>query len=322
MRPRNCFPCCKPPAAYRCGARDERPEDAGGPTLASGFAELDRELPGGGWPQGQLIELLTDDAGIGELSLLAPALAQLAQSRRCTVWVLPVDAARATSRRLTRKRHAAIPYAPALATAGLDLARTIFVKPATPREGLWAVEQSLRARHLGAVVGWLPPASGDGDFRALRRLHLLAQRHQALAFVLRSDAPGAGAFAGRAAAALASGGAQLASHAAEAARPPAARADHAGAAPRALGKRACRSRCRRAARAAGVECAARYAASAGRTAGLTATRLISGGQPPALHRGPVARPRPACAAAAAGRARARRHAAAWRSSKVRRSACR
>jgi hypothetical protein len=71
--------------------------------------------------------------------------------------------------------------------AGTDLARTIFVKPATPRENLWAIEQSLRARHLGAVIGWLPPGGGgDSDFRALRRLHLLAQRHQALAFVLRS----------------------------------------------------------------------------------------------------------------------------------------
>lgn len=164
--------------------RADEVEDFSGPVLASGFAELDRELPGGGWPQGQLIELLTDDAGIGELSLLAPALAQLAQSRRCTVWVLPVDAARAAVPHLPGMRT--IPYAPALATAGLDLARTIFVRPATPREGLWAVEQSLRARHLGAVVGWLPHASGDSDFRALRRLHLLAQRHQALAFVLRS----------------------------------------------------------------------------------------------------------------------------------------
>jgi hypothetical protein len=164
---------------------DERPVDeACGPTLASGFAELDRELPGGGWPQGQLIELLTDDAGIGELSLLAPALAQLAQARRCTVWVLPADTT-STVRTTSALEAQAVPYAPALATAGLDLARTIFVKPAMPREGLWAVEQSLRARHLGAVVGWLPHAGGDGNFRALRRLHLLAQRHQALAFVLR-----------------------------------------------------------------------------------------------------------------------------------------
>jgi hypothetical protein len=164
---------------------DERPADeVCGPTLASGFAALDRELPGGGWPQGQLIELLADDAGIGELSLLAPALAQLSQVRRCTVWVLPADAAHAGS---AAPEAQAMPYAPALAAAGIDLARTIFVKPATPRENLWAIEQSLRARHLGAVIGWLPPSGGgDSDFRALRRLHLLAQRHQALAFVLRS----------------------------------------------------------------------------------------------------------------------------------------
>jgi hypothetical protein len=82
----------------------------------------------------------------------------------------------------------ALPYAPALAAAGVDLARTIFVQPATPREGLWAIEQALRAQHLGAVIGWLPAAgSTDSDFKALRRLHLLAQRHSALAFVLRAS---------------------------------------------------------------------------------------------------------------------------------------
>ena len=156
---------------------DELPgDDTGGPILPSGFAELDHELPGGGWPQGQLIELLTDDAGIGELSLLAPALAQMARSRRCTVWVLPVDAVRAT--RVAREAVHAHALCAGTGRRGLDLARTIFVKPATPRENLWAVEQSLRARHLGAVVGWLPQASSDSDFRALRRLHLLAQTHR------------------------------------------------------------------------------------------------------------------------------------------------
>jgi hypothetical protein len=60
------------------------------------------------------------------------------------------------------------------------------VKPATPRENLWAIEQALRAQHLGAVIGWVPAGgSADSDFKALRRLHLLAQRHRALAFVLR-----------------------------------------------------------------------------------------------------------------------------------------
>jgi len=51
-----------------CGAS---PLAAGLPT---GHAELDRCLPGGGWPRQGLIEILTDRNGIGELSLLLPAL--------------------------------------------------------------------------------------------------------------------------------------------------------------------------------------------------------------------------------------------------------
>jgi hypothetical protein len=72
-----------------------------------------------------------------------------------------------------------------LDAAGIDPAHSIFVKPATPREGLWACEQSLRASHLGALIGWLPAGNADADFRALRRLHLLAARQRALVFVLR-----------------------------------------------------------------------------------------------------------------------------------------
>jgi hypothetical protein len=40
--------------------------------------------------------------------------------------------------------------------------------------------------HLGALIGWLPAGHVDADFRALRRLHLLASRYQALVFVLRT----------------------------------------------------------------------------------------------------------------------------------------
>ena len=45
--------------------------------LASGYAELDRHLPGGGWPPAALTEILTEQYGIGELRLLMPALARL-----------------------------------------------------------------------------------------------------------------------------------------------------------------------------------------------------------------------------------------------------
>ena len=49
------------------------------PSIPTGFAELDRELPGGGWPRGVVSELLSERSGIGELSLLVPALANLSR---------------------------------------------------------------------------------------------------------------------------------------------------------------------------------------------------------------------------------------------------
>jgi protein ImuA len=155
----------------------------------SGFAALDAELPGGGWPQGQLVELLYDDPGIGELSLLVPALAAQVRAGRTCVWILPCERESPSD----DPTQQALPYPPALAEAGIDPSCNIFVRPAVAREAWWAVEQSLRAAHLGALIGWLPICGAAADFRALRRLHLLAQRHRALVFVMRpshcADAP-------------------------------------------------------------------------------------------------------------------------------------
>ncbi len=188
------------PLALRAKHRIWRADEVAGadaPGLPTGHPALDAELPGGGWPAGQLTELLFEHAGVGELSLLAPALARCAREQRACVWVLPIDGGSNTgdSKPSGSKTGAhavdALPYAPALAAAGLDLTQHIFVRPATPREALWALEQSLRAAHLGAVIGWLPESvagtrsGSDGDFRALRRLHLLASQHHTLAFMLR-----------------------------------------------------------------------------------------------------------------------------------------
>jgi hypothetical protein len=56
--------------------------DAGWQTQPSGFAVLDAQLPGGGWPIGAITELMPELAGIGELRLLAPALVALARAGR------------------------------------------------------------------------------------------------------------------------------------------------------------------------------------------------------------------------------------------------
>lgn len=152
----------------------------------SGFAALDAELPGGGWPHGQLVELLYDDPGIGELSLLGPALAAQARAGRTCVWILPCERAPDEHGHLAvDPMQQALPYPPALAEAGIDPSCSIFVRPAVAREAWWAIEQCLRAAHLGALIGWVPTSGPSADFRALRRLHLLAQRHRALVFAMR-----------------------------------------------------------------------------------------------------------------------------------------
>ena len=151
--------------------------------VPTGYTNLDAELPGAGWPCGQLIELLVDRAGTGELSLLAPALVQASRERRACVWVLP----RSASGPATATQEV-LPYGPALQGAGVNLAQHIFVKPGTTREAFWAIEQSLRSAQLGALICWLPTSNSvDSEFRALRRLHLLASHSRTLLFALRGS---------------------------------------------------------------------------------------------------------------------------------------
>ncbi|HEU5177810.1 MAG TPA: damage-inducible protein, partial [Burkholderiales bacterium] len=59
------------------------------PAVPTGFAALDSELPGGGWPSGALTEILGSQEGIGELQLILPALAALTRAGHRTVWIAP-----------------------------------------------------------------------------------------------------------------------------------------------------------------------------------------------------------------------------------------
>lgn len=150
-------------------------------TLASGFAELDAQLPGGGWPARALTELLLPHPGVGELRLLAPALAAVQQGGRSLMWFDPPAA----------------PCGWTLAALGLDLRQLVIVQA---RDGLppqrrarllaaadvlWALEQALKSGHVGAVLAWLPPGVRP---ESLRRLQLAAQAHDGPAFLLRDAA--------------------------------------------------------------------------------------------------------------------------------------
>ena len=125
------------------------------PSIPTGFSEFDRELPGGGWPRGVVSELLTERSGIGELSLLMPALAQLSQQDGWLMLIAPPW----------------IPYAPALAARGIRLSRVIVANTVSDKDTLWAAEQSLRAGNCSAVLAW-PAAFNE---HGLRRLQFAAE---------------------------------------------------------------------------------------------------------------------------------------------------
>jgi protein ImuA len=133
--------------------------------ISSGHRRLDRVLPGSGWMAGVLTELLVEDSGVGEMRLLSRALRELTTIQsRSAVFVAP-------------------PWNPCQAAFrawGIATEKLFWVK-APDDQALWAAEQSLRQKGVGAVLIWLPKVRP----KALRRLQVAAQESQALAFLFQ-----------------------------------------------------------------------------------------------------------------------------------------
>lgn len=138
------------------------------PTLPSGFAALDAALPGQGWPRGGLTELLSTTEGVGELSLLMPALARLSTDE--LAWLMVVTPPHAF-------------YGPALADAGVALSR-LLITQSRGNDAAWACERALETDGVGAVLAWLPEATPA----QLRRLHQAAEASQSALFAFRPAA--------------------------------------------------------------------------------------------------------------------------------------
>lgn len=160
--------------------------------VPTGFAALDAQLPGGGWPCGVLTELLLAQPGVGEMRLLAPVMAGrrlggpgvsssgTSEAEVCAsvMWFGPP----------------AVPCTQALEQMGVDVRRLFVVHGREGARGgavrhllassdlLWALEQALRSAQVGVVLAWLPDRLAA---QALRRLQLAAQAHEGPAFMLR-----------------------------------------------------------------------------------------------------------------------------------------
>jgi protein ImuA len=138
-----------------------------------GCPDLDAHLPWGGLPRGALHELAGEgrdrEQGAAAAGFAALWLAKL-QAAGPVLWI-----SRGNSR-------AAIDlYAHGLRQLRLDPGRLILIAARRDEEALWSLEEGLKARSLGAVIGEV----GRLDLTASRRLQLAAEASGVTAFVLR-----------------------------------------------------------------------------------------------------------------------------------------
>lgn len=126
--------------------------------VPSGFLKIDEKIDG--WPLGTLIEIVHHQIGIGEFSILLPALARLSQDSRWILLVCPPY----------------IPYAPFLSKMGVDTSKVIVTHAETIKDAGWCMEQGLRSHACSAVIGWLPHITE----KIIRRLQLTLEEENVL----------------------------------------------------------------------------------------------------------------------------------------------
>jgi protein ImuA len=184
----------KHPAIFRIGDVSQVNDGV----VASGFDALDGAL-NGGWPVARLTELLCDHVGIGELSLLLPALPKAATAKSLAKATSKISNASTASARGHSSMHhshralwisqlalpAGMPcvaYAPALARAGIDLKALALVTTTSAQQTLWAMEQALLSGATRCVFAWIRETPHDF---ALRRISQAARKSESLCFLMR-----------------------------------------------------------------------------------------------------------------------------------------
>lgn len=135
---------------------------------STGWPELDRELPGGGFPARSITEILCPQPSVLEWRLLGAALADItALGKQVAVIGAPKP-----------------PHLPGLLRAGLRENALVWIRADAPAQRLWATEQLVNANSAGAIVAWLPQARAE----QIRRLQVCALACEAPVFLFRPEA--------------------------------------------------------------------------------------------------------------------------------------
>ena len=138
-------------------------------SFSSGCRGLDQILPGHSLPRGSLVEYLAEPGSGGAAVALVAAQEACREGGALVVIDRPLAPARSWF------------YPPGGASFGID-GSTIFVRPRARKDELWALNQSLGTRGVGAVLCW-PERLDDRSFRALQ---LAAENSGAIGLFVRS----------------------------------------------------------------------------------------------------------------------------------------
>jgi len=133
--------------------------------IPTGYAALDAQLPGGGWPRQSVTEILQPQHAVAEWRLLLPGLAPLLDDDHPLVAIgCPHE-----------------PYFPGLKQAGVKPGHLVWVRAEAQAQRLWATEQAIKSVGPGAVLAWLPHARAE----QIRRLQAHALACEVPVFLLR-----------------------------------------------------------------------------------------------------------------------------------------
>jgi protein ImuA len=143
--------------------------------IALGPAGLDGML-GGGLPSRRLHEIVPASVfQLGAAAGFALALTALSQRKGAVVWIQQGLAA----------LEGGVPYGPGAELFDIVPSRFLLVRTATPRDALWAMEESLRCPGVAVAIAELSGAGEAADLTATRRINLVAEAHGVLPLLLR-----------------------------------------------------------------------------------------------------------------------------------------
>ena len=147
-------------------------------TVPTALTAVDAALPRGGLPCGAITEILSDEPGVGSMSLAMRIAVQSVgdgQNRRSIILVDTFGDF----------------YPPAACQHGIALDRLIIIRTKNEKDAFWVVDQSLRCSAVATVIA---PLMGL-DERLSRRLQLAAASSGCLGLILRPRPQRAKSFA-------------------------------------------------------------------------------------------------------------------------------